>query len=80
MTYEEALHKLAPAGQEHLLQYYEEINEEQKKFLLRQIEDLDLSLLELIQDGAKEVEKGKLESEKRIWKRKREKWIVESEN
>ena len=32
MTYEEALHKLAPAGQEHLLQYYEEINEEQKKF------------------------------------------------
>lgn len=61
MTYEEALHKLAPAGQEHLLQYYEEINEEQKKFLLRQIEDLDLSLLELIQDGAKEVEKGKLE-------------------
>lgn len=61
MTYEEALHKLAPAGQEHLLQYYEEINEEQKKFLLRQIADLDLSLLELIQDGAKEVEKGKLE-------------------
>ena len=61
MTYEEALHKLAPAGQEHLLQFYEEINEEQKKFLLRQIEDLDLSLLELIQDGAKEVEKGKLE-------------------
>ena len=61
MTYEEALHKLAPAGQEHLLQYYEEINEEQKKFLLRQIEDLDLSLLELIQDGAKEVEKRKLE-------------------
>ena len=44
MTYEEALHKLAPAGQEHLLQYYEEINEEQKKFLLRQIEDLDLSV------------------------------------
>lgn len=61
MTYEEALHKLAPAGQEHLLQYYEEIDEEQKASLLRQIADLDLSLLELIQDGAKEVAKGKLE-------------------
>lgn len=61
MTYEEALHKLTPAGQEHLLQYYEEISPEQKANLLRQIEELDLSLLDLIQDGAKELEKGKLE-------------------
>ncbi len=61
MTYEEALHKLAPAGQEHLLQYYEELSTEQQKYLLLQIEDLDLSLLDLIQDGVKEIPKGKLE-------------------
>ncbi len=61
MTYSEALHKLEPAGQEHLLQYYDELKEEQKEFLLQQIEDLDLSLLELVQNGVKEVGKGKLE-------------------
>lgn len=61
MTYEEALQKLAPAGQEHLLQYYDEISGEEKENLLKQIEALDLSLLDLIQDGVKEVAKGKLE-------------------
>lgn len=61
MTYEEALKKLAPAGQEHLLQYYNEIGDEQKGSLLRQIDDLDLSLLKLIEDGVKEVPKGKLQ-------------------
>lgn len=61
MTYEEALQKLSPAGQEHLLQYYEELSQEQKSSLLGQIEALDLSLLELIKDGVSEVPKGKLE-------------------
>lgn len=61
MTYEEALQKLSPAGQEHLLQYYEELSQEQKNSLLGQIEALDLSLLELIKDGVSEVPKGKLE-------------------
>jgi len=61
MTYEEALKKLSSAGQEHLLQYYNEISDEEKKALLKQIEDLDLSLLDLIKDGVKEVPKGKLE-------------------
>lgn len=48
MTYEEAKQKLMPVGQEHLLQYFEELGEEEKKSLLKQIEDLDLSLLNLI--------------------------------
>ncbi len=61
MTFEEAKNKLAPAGQEHLLTYYEELTEEGKAGLLNQIDALDLSLLDLIQDGAKEVAKGKLE-------------------
>lgn len=61
MTYEEALHKLSPAGQEHLLQYYEELSQEQRESLLGQIEALDLSLLELVKEGVAEVPKGKLE-------------------
>lgn len=61
MTYEEAVQKLAPAGQGHLLKYYDELTEEERKSLLDQIDKLDLTLLELIQDGVKEVPKGKLE-------------------
>ena len=61
MTYQEAKEKLAPAGQEHLLAYYDELTQEQKDGLLEQIDALDLSLLDLIRDGVKEVKKGKLE-------------------
>ena len=42
MTYEEAKQKLMPVGQEHLLQYFEELGEEEKKSLLKQIEDAGL--------------------------------------
>ena len=61
MTYEEASQKLSPAGQEHLLRYYEELDPQQKEDLLAQIDALDLSLLALIGDGAGEDQKGKLE-------------------
>lgn len=61
MTYDEALQKLTQVGQQHLLKYYDEISDQQKEQLLRQIEQLDLSLLELMSDGAKENPKGKLE-------------------
>ena len=60
MTYEEAYRKLSPVGQEHLLEYYEELNGQEKKSLLQQIEELDISLLDLTKDGVKEVPKGKL--------------------
>lgn len=59
-TLEEARVKLAGAGQEHLLQYFDELDEAQQTGLLNQIEALDLSLLDLIKDGVKEVPKGKL--------------------
>lgn len=59
-TLEEAKVKLAGAGQEHLLQYFDELDETQQAGLLNQIEALDLSLLDLIKDGVKEVPKGKL--------------------
>lgn len=61
MTYKEALQKLKPAGQEHLLRFYEEIGEEQKEALLKQIEALDLSLLDLLEKGNKGVPRGKIE-------------------
>lgn len=60
MTYEEALKKLEPAGQVHLLKYYDELGDGEKERLLNQIESLDLSLLDLIRGGVKEVAKGKL--------------------
>lgn len=59
-TLEEAKVKLVGAGQEHLLQYFDELDEAQQAGLLNQIEALDLSLLDLIKDGVKEVPKGKL--------------------
>ena len=40
MKYEEALKKVSEYGQEHVLQYYEELSEEGKTALLAQIEDL----------------------------------------
>ncbi|MCH5252679.1 MAG: UDPGP type 1 family protein [Lachnospiraceae bacterium] len=61
MTYEEAKKKLALAGQEHLLKYYDELDAGQQENLLGQIEKLDLSLLQLIGDGKIETAKGKLE-------------------
>lgn len=61
MTLEEARGKLSGTGQEHLLRYYEELTENEKKILLGQIDDLDLDLLKLLKDGAKETKRGKLE-------------------
>lgn len=61
MTYEEALQKLSSAGQEHLLQYYDELDQQQKDSLLAQIESLDLSLLALAKEGEGESRKGRLE-------------------
>lgn len=60
MTYEEAVQKLAPAGQEHLLKYFDEISEEQKKDLLRQVEALDLSLLDCLKTKEGGLRKGEL--------------------
>lgn len=61
MTYEEAMQKLNTAGQEHLLRYYDELNEEQRESLLQQVESLDLSLLDVLETKGRGEAKGKLE-------------------
>lgn len=45
MTYQEAMNKLQLYGQEHVLAYYEQLNEEEKQALIAQIADTDFSML-----------------------------------
>ncbi len=54
MNYDQALSKLTAAGQEHVMQYYGTLNEEQKESLLTQIENTDFSVLGSLEqkDGA----------------------------
>lgn len=59
MTYTEAKEKLGKYGQEHVLQYFEELNEVEQAELLGQVEATDFSVVEAI--GNEElVKKGKI--------------------
>ena len=58
MTYEEAYKKLKKAGQTHVLQYYEELSEEEKKGLLDQIELTDFSVLKYCSNKEELTQKG----------------------
>ena len=48
MNYTEAKAKMATIGQEHVLEFYEDLSETQKKNLLKQIEETDFSVLKRI--------------------------------
>jgi UDP-N-acetylglucosamine/UDP-N-acetylgalactosamine diphosphorylase len=61
MTFEEAKQKLRACSQEHLLKYYDELTDGEKKFLLQQIDELDVSLLDLIKEGNTQFKKGKIQ-------------------
>jgi UDP-glucose pyrophosphorylase len=61
MTLEQAKRKLSAVGQEHLLRYWDELDEEQRSYLLEQIEELDMNLLKLLQSETEKVPRGKLE-------------------
>ncbi len=50
MTKQEALAKLTPYKQEHLLRYFDEITEEGRERLLAQIDDLNLSVLDFFHE------------------------------
>lgn len=57
MNYNEALEKLKKYGQEHVLKYYDELDEAGKSSLLKQVEDTDF---QVILDSKAKTEKGKI--------------------
>lgn len=54
-TYEETLNKLKKFNQEHLLNFYNELNEEGKEFLLNQIDNIDFDLMKNLYEHKEEV-------------------------
>lgn len=58
MDYAQALEKLSAAGQEHAMQYYEELTDDQKALLLAQIEATNFTVLSSMQDGKRENVRG----------------------
>lgn len=59
MNYEQALDKLTKYGQQHLLHFYGELNEEQKQMLLSQIEATDFEVLSSL-DATHKLERGEI--------------------
>lgn len=60
MNYEQALNKLAEAGQEHVLRYYAELTKEQQESLLAQIEATDFSVLSSLKEHREGTERGEI--------------------
>lgn len=60
MTVEQAKKKLSAAGQEHVLQYYGELDDEQRRGLLEQIDNTDFSVLSSLEDGKDGNARGKI--------------------
>ena len=60
MTYRQASSFLKKIGQEHILKYYKELNRKERASLLSQVEQIDWSLLKLLDRKEMKVEKGEL--------------------
>lgn len=60
MNFESAKKLLSEYNQEHILKYYDELNENQRCELLRQIESIDFTLLDALKDKSSD-NKGKIE-------------------
>ncbi|MCH5274093.1 MAG: UTP--glucose-1-phosphate uridylyltransferase [Lachnospiraceae bacterium] len=58
MDYAEAVKKVSEYGQEHVLQYFNELSEEEKTALLRQIAQTDFSVLAKASEKGKEQKRG----------------------
>ena len=61
MEYDKILHTLQTYGQEHLLKYYDSLQQKDQECLLKQIADIDWGILKLLQSGKAAEEKGVLE-------------------
>lgn len=59
-TYEEVTELLKENNQLQVLRFYDELNQDGKKKLLKQIKDVDFSILQLVEDREKEIAKGKI--------------------
>lgn len=59
MTYQKALAKLEGCGQQHLLKYYDSLNEKEKETLLTQIEETDFSVVDACLQKKPEGETGR---------------------
>ncbi len=60
MTLEQAKAKLAQYGQEHVLKYYDELDDAQKAELLAQIDETDMSILDAYKKKQEMSQKGKI--------------------
>ena len=58
MTYENALEVLKKYGQEHVLAYYDELNDEEKQSLLSQIEEIDFSIFDVLKEKESDGKEG----------------------
>ena len=58
MEYDKILHTLQTYGQEHLLKYYDSLQQKDQECLLKQIADIDWGILKLLQSGKAAEEKG----------------------
>lgn len=60
MTLENAKNKLEQYGQQHVLQYYEELDEQEQAQLLAQIEDTDFSVINQISEKKEDSPRGNI--------------------
>ncbi len=60
MDYNSALEKLKKYNQEHVLQYYDELSDNERNELLQQIEETDFSVVRLVNGGASDDKKGNI--------------------
>lgn len=61
MDFETAVNRLAVYGQTHILDYYDELSEDEKKSLLSQIELIDFSVLNCLSDNSGNTKRGHFE-------------------
>ena len=58
MKYEDAVKKLSEYGQEHVLRFYETLDEGEKEALLRQIDETDFSVISALGNEKENIKRG----------------------